>query len=92
MYIVSKTLKPDIWLSPSEVFKFIYNCYMQLKVWEIEADKLTLSSVYTIGKKIIDSDRGLSLRFPRLKRIRDDKKAEQSTPIDDVFFFLLDIR
>jgi len=73
-YIVSKTLKPDVWLKPSEV-------------WEIECDKLTLSPVYTIGKRMIDADKGLSLRFPRLKRIREDKKVEQCTPTQDIIEF-----
>src|SRR4030042_6880752 len=39
-------------------------------VVEIEADTITKSPIHTAG---------LALRFPRLKRFRDDKKVEEAT-------------
>lgn len=44
-------------------------------VVEIEADEITVSTNHTAG---------YSLRFPRIKVWRRDKKAEQSTTIDEV--------
>lgn len=42
-------------------------------VVEIEADTITKSPIHTAG---------LALRFPRLKRFRDDKKANQATSLE----------
>lgn len=44
-------------------------------VVEIKADEITKSPVHTAG---------LALRFPRLERFRDDKKAEDSTTLEEV--------
>jgi ATP-dependent DNA ligase len=44
-------------------------------VVEIEADEITKSPVHTAG---------LALRFPRLKRFRDDKRPEQATTIAEL--------
>lgn len=63
-YHVEKETAPDIWIRPSLVV-------------EILADEITLSSRHTAGKK--KEGRGYSLRFPRLVRFRDDKKAEDAT-------------
>lgn len=44
-------------------------------VVEIEADEITKSPVHTAG---------LALRFPRLKRFRDDKRPEQATTLNEL--------
>lgn len=55
---------------------------MECDIWlkpeivvEIKADEITKSPVHTAG---------LALRFPRLERFRDDKKAEDATSIAEV--------
>jgi len=44
-------------------------------VVEIEADTVTRSPIHTAG---------LALRFPRLKRFRDDKPVEAATNLDEL--------
>ena len=62
--------QPDVWFEP----KF---------VWEVRAADLTPSPRYKAGcKERVDATgegRGISLRFPRFIKIRDDKKCDEAT-------------
>ncbi|KAF5380402.1 hypothetical protein D9615_004605 [Tricholomella constricta] len=61
-------LIPEIFFKPQEV-------------WEIRGADVTLSPVSVAAKGLVSDTRGLSLRFPRFLRVRDDKSIEQaSTP------------
>ncbi|CDW85574.1 dna ligase [Stylonychia lemnae] len=76
IYVAPKTIRPDIWIPP----KF---------VWEIGCDQFSQSSTFTIGRGKLPSlmmeennqneveaqSKGLSIRFPRFLRERDDKKV-----------------
>lgn len=64
-------LKPDFWVKPEIVL-------------EIDYTEMTLSPIYRIGHKIISDDKGLSLRFPRFKRLRSDKSPSQCTTTDQI--------
>ena len=60
--------QPDVWFEP----RF---------VWEVKTADLTLSPRYKAGSDVLNdaSGRGISLRFPRFLKKRDDKKADEAT-------------
>ena len=45
-------------------------------------DSVTLSPVSVAAQGLVSEDRGLSLRFPRFVRVRDDKSVEQANSTD----------
>ncbi|BGP20443.1 ATP-dependent DNA ligase Cdc17 [Rhodosporidiobolus nylandii] len=60
------------------------NVFFEPKVvWEVLAADLSLSPIYPAAKGLA-GERGISLRFPRFIRIRDDKDAEQSTEPESI--------
>ena len=60
--------QPDVWFEP----RF---------VWEVKTADLTLSPRYKAGSDVLNdaSGRGISLRFPRFLKKRDDKKVDEAT-------------
>ena len=69
-YVHSKGPKdqPDVWFEPRQV-------------WEVKTADLTLSPRYKAGAdSLMDaSGKGVSLRFPRFIKKRDDKKPDEAT-------------
>lgn len=57
---------PDVWFEPQEV-------------WEMAFADITLSPTYTAAIGLVSESRGLSLRFPRFLRKRDDKGIEEAS-------------
>ncbi|KAL6310348.1 ATP-dependent DNA ligase [Sparassis latifolia] len=61
-------LRPEVYFKPQEV-------------WEIRGADITMSPVSVAALGLVSQTRGLSLRFPRFIKIREDKGLEQaSTP------------
>ncbi|KAF2717659.1 ATP-dependent DNA ligase [Polychaeton citri CBS 116435] len=58
--------EPDVWFEPQEV-------------WEMAFADVTISPVYTAAIGLVREDRGLSLRFPRFLKVREDKGLEEAS-------------
>lgn len=55
--------------------------FKPLEVWEIRGADITVSPVSPAARGLASAQRGLSLRFPRFIRVREDKSIEHaSTP------------
>ncbi|KAH8661475.1 putative DNA ligase I [Tricladium varicosporioides] len=57
---------PDVWFEPQEV-------------WEMAYADITLSPVYTAAIGLVSEERGLSMRFPRFLKKRDDKSIDDAS-------------
>lgn len=58
--------EPEVWFEPQEV-------------WEVVFADITLSPTYTAAIGLVSEERGLSLRFPRFLRVREDKSVEDAS-------------
>lgn len=74
--------KSEKYITKAKQENYLVDKMMDCDVWlspqivvEIRADEITKSPVHTAG---------LALRFPRLERFRDDKKAEDATSLKEV--------
>ncbi|KAF7703809.1 DNA ligase 1 [Cucumispora dikerogammari] len=72
VYLVSDKIKPDVWFVPQFV-------------WEIKAAEYSLSPIYDSGRINLNIDRGISLRFPRFLRERNDKNVYESTTSETIY-------
>ncbi|KAH6891060.1 ATP-dependent DNA ligase [Thelonectria olida] len=61
--------RPDVWFEPQEV-------------WEMAFADITLSPTYTAAIGLVSDERGLSLRFPRFLKKREDKGIDEASTND----------
>ena len=57
---------PDVWFEPQEV-------------WEMAFADITMSPTYTAAIGLVSAERGLSMRFPRFLKVREDKSIEEAS-------------
>ena len=60
---------PDVWFEPQEV-------------WEMAFADITKSPTYVAALGLVDAERGLSMRFPRFLKAREDKSIEEASTSD----------
>lgn len=60
---------PDVWFEPQEV-------------WEMAFADITKSPTYLAALGLVDDERGLSMRFPRFLKMREDKSIEEASTSD----------
>ncbi|KAL4946139.1 hypothetical protein BDV06DRAFT_160493 [Aspergillus oleicola] len=61
--------EPDVWFEPQEV-------------WEMAFADITLSPTYPAAIGLVSDERGLSLRFPRFLKVREDKSIDEASTSD----------
>lgn len=57
---------PDVWFEPQEV-------------WEMAFADITKSPTYLAAIGLVSADRGLSMRFPRFLKVREDKGIDEAS-------------
>ncbi|KAF2155243.1 DNA ligase 1 [Myriangium duriaei CBS 260.36] len=60
---------PDVWFEPQEV-------------WEMAFADVTISPTYTAAIGLVHGEKGLSLRFPRFLKTREDKSLDEASTVD----------
>lgn len=68
---VDSRMTADVWFTPQVVY-------------EVIGAEITLSPVHTAGWDAIREGAGLAIRFPRLKRVRDDKGPTDATTVAEI--------
>lgn len=77
-------LRPEVFFNPSEVWEIrgaesgdLFN--YSTSFTDLPSDSVTLSPVSVAAMGLVHNSRGLSLRFPRFIKIREDKTIEQTS-------------
>lgn len=76
-------------ISPEKKSYYVtdYDCSLWFEpqvVWEVRGADLTLSPTHPAAKGLVSEDRGISMRFPRFVRVREDKGMEEATTSEEI--------
>lgn len=77
--VADSSLSPDVWFAPR-------------MLWEVQCAGVSLSPNYSAGMGSLDEGKGLSLRFPRFVREREDKRVEDCTSNERILALYLKSR
>ncbi|KAM0688359.1 ATP-dependent DNA ligase Cdc17 [Conglomerata obtusa] len=73
-YVYKESIKPDLWIRARIIF-------------EVRAAGFSVSPIYSAAHRL-NNGNGISLRFPRMIRIRDDKGLKDVTSSKQILFML----
>lgn len=65
-YRCTDGVRPDVWFEP-------------VQVWEVKAADFSISPIYSAAWGLVEQGKGISLRFPRFIKVRDDKSPEEAS-------------
>ncbi|KAM0677530.1 ATP-dependent DNA ligase Cdc17 [Binucleata daphniae] len=71
-YVYTESVKPNVWLSPKYIF-------------EVKAAGFSVSPIYSTASKL-NKKGGISLRFPRFIKLREDKGIKDVTTSKQVLY------
>ncbi|XP_037297799.1 DNA ligase 1 isoform X2 [Manduca sexta] len=86
---LAEKLKPHLIDAPRSYYRFdrshAAEAWAEARVvLEVRCADLSLSPAHAAARGLVDAHKGVSLRFPRLVRIRDDKTGEQATTAQQI--------